>query len=205
MTVTDIVECSKSRSKVYIDYEFAFVLYKGELRMYHIKPGEEIAENDYQEIIKKILPKRARLRCLNLLKSRSYTEKQLMDKLLQGNYPSEIAGDAISYVKSFGYVDDIQYTKDYIAGQMNSRSKNRIRNDLWKKGIAPEIIDSTLAEMTDETMKQAEEEQIVRWLEKKKYNKNNADLQEKSRMFAFLCRKGFPIETIRHVLSLDIT
>ncbi len=205
MTVTDIVDCSKSRSKIFIDYEFAFVLYKGELRIYHIKPGEEIAEADYRKILQEVLPKRARLRCLNLLKARAYTEKQLVDKLQQGDYPAEVVRDAISYVKSFGYIDDIQYAKDYISGQMSSRSKNRIKNDLWKKGISKEIIDSIWEEMTDETSKQLEEEQILRWLEKKKYDKNTADLQEKRRIFAFLCRKGFQIETIRHVLSLDIT
>lgn len=37
MLVTQVTELSKSRSKVYIDQEFAFVLYKGELRLYHIK------------------------------------------------------------------------------------------------------------------------------------------------------------------------
>ena len=46
MTVTRIEELSKSRSKVYIDEQFAFVLYKGELRLYHLREGEEIALQD---------------------------------------------------------------------------------------------------------------------------------------------------------------
>ena len=40
MLVTQVTELSKSRSKVYIDQEFAFVLYKGELRLYHIKESD---------------------------------------------------------------------------------------------------------------------------------------------------------------------
>ena len=44
MLVTQVTELSKSRSKVYIDQEFAFVLYKGELRLYHIKEGEELVK-----------------------------------------------------------------------------------------------------------------------------------------------------------------
>ena len=44
MKITGIEEVSKSRSKIDIDNEFAFVLYKGELRLYQIVLGEEISE-----------------------------------------------------------------------------------------------------------------------------------------------------------------
>ena len=39
MTVTKITEISKSKLKITIDEEFAFVLYKGELSAYKIKAG----------------------------------------------------------------------------------------------------------------------------------------------------------------------
>ena len=51
MLVTQVTELSKSRSKVYIDQKFAFVLYKGELRLYHIKEGEELRTEDYRTIM----------------------------------------------------------------------------------------------------------------------------------------------------------
>ena len=40
MTVTDIKEVTKSQVKIEIDRDSSFVLYKGELRTYHIKEGE---------------------------------------------------------------------------------------------------------------------------------------------------------------------
>ena len=55
MLVTQVTELSKSRSKVYIDQEFAFVLYKGELRLYHIKESEELRPEDYRTITAGIL------------------------------------------------------------------------------------------------------------------------------------------------------
>lgn len=42
MKVTGVEELSKSRSKVFIDGEPAFVLYRGELRTYGIKEGAEL-------------------------------------------------------------------------------------------------------------------------------------------------------------------
>ena len=67
MIVTGIEEMTKSRSRVSIDGEFAFVLYKGELRHFHLREGNELREEDYREITTELLPKRAKLRAMNLL------------------------------------------------------------------------------------------------------------------------------------------
>ena len=47
MTVTNITELSKSRVRIEIDHEFAFVLYKGELRLHKIEEGDEIEDAVY--------------------------------------------------------------------------------------------------------------------------------------------------------------
>ena len=112
MLVTQVTELSKSRSKVYIDQEFAFVLYKGELRLYHIKESEELRPEDYRTIMQEVLPKRAKLRAMNLLQGREYTTSQLRTKLQQGYYPPEIIEQAIEYVAGFHYIDDLRYAVD---------------------------------------------------------------------------------------------
>ena len=43
MIVSDICALDKKRSKVFIDGEFAFVLYNGELRDFDIKVGNELS------------------------------------------------------------------------------------------------------------------------------------------------------------------
>ncbi len=69
MMVTKIEEINNKKVRVFIDNEFAFVLYKGELRLYKVKEGEEICDEAYSEIVEKVLPKRAKLRCMNIRKS----------------------------------------------------------------------------------------------------------------------------------------
>ena len=135
MTVTGIEAVSNTRSRVYLGGEPAFVLYKGELRKYRIAEGEELAEETVRELETEVLPKRARLRAMNLLKSRRYTEKQLTDKLLAGGYSRELAGDALAYVKSFHYVDDAAYAYDYVACHMERHSMKEIEQKLMQKGI----------------------------------------------------------------------
>ena len=101
MVVTGIQEVTKAKVKVFLDYEFAFVLYKGELRLYKIRKGEEISQETIDEILGTLLPKRAKKRSLMLLQKKDYTEMELKRKLQDGEYPKEAIEEALSYVKSF--------------------------------------------------------------------------------------------------------
>lgn len=201
MIVTQITELSKSRSKVYIDQEFAFVLYKGELRLYHVTEGRKIAEKDYEEIMHTVLPKRAKLRAMNLLQKRSYTEKQLTDKLKEGCYPQAIIEEAVAYVKSFRYIDDLQYAIDYITSYEERKSLKKIEQDLLQKGISKEILREALRDWEENGGIQDELAMIQELLEKKHYT-SDCDLKEKRRIYAFLLRKGYSAERVQEAMKL---
>lgn len=203
MIVTHISQISNSRSKVYIDGEFAFVLYKGELRLYHLEENAEIKAKDYDEIMKVVLPKRAKLRAMNLLQKRTYTEKQLRDKLEEGFYPQEIMEEAISYVKSFHYLDDDQYAVDYITYNAERKTMRQMEQDLYQKGIDKETFRKAYISWEEINGCQNEEEMIRRLLEKKNYHKD-CEWKEKQKIFAFLLRKGYSAEIIRREMYLEI-
>lgn len=203
MIVTALEELSASRSKVYIDGEFAFVLYKGELRSYHLGVGEEIAQKDYNEIMEEVLPKRAKLRAMNLLTKREYTEKQLRDKLRTGFYPRRIIEEALAYVAGFHYTDDLRYACDYITGHENVRSRRRIEQDLLGKGIERATLEQAWARWEELGGSQDEDSMIRTLLEKRGYDAENAEIRERQKTYAFLVRKGFSGEAIRRVLKAE--
>lgn len=193
--ITCVTELSKGRCIVELDGEFRFALYKGELHTYHIKTGERISEEALEEILREILPGRAKLRSMNLLKSRSYTEYQIREKLRQGFYPEAVIDEAVAYIKSFHYIDDRRYAKDYIVYYSENRSRGRITRDLLQKGIAKELINAVYAEDLEEELPD-ETVLIARWLQKKNYDRDLAGYQERQKMGAFLYRKGFSLEKI---------
>ena len=202
MKVTQIIELTKAKSKVYIDYEFAFVLYKGELRRYHLKEGEEILQKDYEVLMEEILPKRAKLRCMNLLMTKEYTVEQLKRKLRQGLYSEELIEIAISYVASFNYVNDLKYAMDFIAYNESSKSKRRIEQDLYKKGISRETMERAWNEWQEQGGEQDEIGMIRKQLEKKHYNDETADYKEKQKIYGFLLRKGYSSEQIKKAINI---
>ena len=204
MLVTQIVELSKSRSRIFIDDEFAFVLYKGELRLYHIAVGEELSPEDYRTITEQVLPERAKLRAMNLLKSREYTTKQLYDKLKSGDYPENIIRDALGYVESFHYTDDLRYAVNYISGHESTRSRRRIEQDLLNRGIDRATLEQAWEEWETQGGSQDDQAMIRELFRKRGYDPENADRKETQRMGAFLMRRGFSGESVRKALFTDI-
>lgn len=205
MTVTGIEEINHKKVRVFIDNEFAFVLYKGELRLYGIQEEKEIGDGEYREITEKVLPKRAKLRSMNLLKARAYTEKQLRDKLVQGEYSKDVIDEAIAYVKSYGYIDDRKYAEDFVSCHKGDRSRKKLELDLYKKGIDRKITQEILDQMAEEGEGMDEFAAAKKILEKKNFDPDRAGNKEKQKMSAFLYRKGFHMDIIRSVLLLDIT
>ena len=202
--VTKIEELDKKRSKIYINQEFAFVLYKGEIRQYKIKIENEIDNHTYNVIRDEILPKRAKKRCLNLLQKRPYTECKLREKLVEGYYTQDIIEEAIHYVKSFHYIDDYEYACQYIFYHKESETRKKIEEKLMIKGISKEILNQAFDDSYDDAEEQQEIElqQAKKFLEKKKYNPETMDWKEKKKIYAYLVRKGITSSIIGKAMSL---
>lgn len=205
MTVTDITPITKSRYRIVLDEELTFVLYKGEMNRLNIRRGEEVMEDTYLRIFHEILPKRAKLRCMNLLQAKDYTHRQLEDKLKRGEYPKEIIDDAIAYAESYGYVDDEKYVRSFIECNMSKKSRMRIENDLTRKGIRRELTDKIFDELKENGIEVDEITMIQKLMLKKNYNSQSATDEERRKMYAFLSRKGFCSDVISRALLLDIT
>lgn len=203
--VAQIGESARSRVRIVLDDGLSFVLYKGEQRRYHLCEGQEIAQEVYKEIMEEVLPKRAKLRAMNLLKARAYTEKQLSDKLEAGGYPGRIVEEAMAYVRSYGYTDDRQYAADFVEYNKERKSRAVLFRDLLRKGISQEVIEEAWQEHASEYEGELEREQILSWIKKKNFIVSEATFAEKQKFSAFLYRKGFQIDAIRSALSLDIT
>lgn len=135
MIITDIVEVTGTKAKVCVDNGVTFMLYKGEIQKFSLEKDGLLPEELYDKIINEILLKRAKLRCMNLLKNRDYTMYQLVAKLRQGGYPEAVIEGATAYVASFGYIDDFRYARTYIMSAGQTKSRRQIERNLLQRNI----------------------------------------------------------------------
>lgn len=140
----------------------------------------------------------AKEKALNLLSYSDKTEHLLREKLKEGDFPPFAVEEAIQYVKSYHYIDDLRYAENYIRGHKDRKSIREMRLALSEKGIsAEEIEDAILKEEIDE-------EQTVSSLFQKKYrNMDPSDSGTYEKAFRYFASKGFPYTAVKHgILSV---
>ncbi len=144
--------------------------------------------------------RRAKKKALNLLERMDRTELNLRQKLTQNGFPPEAVDAAVDYVKSYGYVDDRRYARNYLAYRLQTKSRQKLFQELRQKGVAQEIIEEAWVEASaDEDVN--EREMIRRQLLRKYEPGARLDGGQMRRLYGFLSRKGFRYEDIRSVLE----
>lgn len=199
MIVTEMIPIRKGKVKVFFDEKEPLILYKGEIQKFGLKEQTAVSEELYQELFYDIVGKRATKRAMHLLEKTDRTEQQLRKKLLEGGYPEELAEQAVTYVKSYHYIDDERYARTFVRLNQDRRSAGRMKMDLLAKGIPADIIETALAQ-ENETQPEA---LIQKWMEKKNFDPGTATRQETAKMYQFLLRKGFGSNEIMHVLHAE--
>ena len=190
---------TKTRFRIYLDGQFAFVLYLSELISCKVKDGEEISDEQVEVILKGIILKRAKQKALSLLQSMDRTKSELRERLLRQDFPEKIADEAVRYVESFGYVDDRRYVESFILSRKGRKSKREIFAELSRKQVDEAIVDEMMERCYD-----AEDsgEAIRRFLKKRHYDPEQATMEEKQKVYAYLARKGFSYREIKEVMDL---
>lgn len=151
------------------------------------------SENEIKDEVK-----RAKLRALHLLTAMDRTEANLREKL-SASYCEEAVESAVEYVKSFGYLDDDRYVRNYIESKSRTKSRKQIEQELiFQKGVSKEAVQRGFeeAQMADIT------EVIQKYMQKKKINPENCDYEQKKKFYAYMMRKGFQIEELKKVFDL---
>ncbi len=137
-------------------------------------------------------------RAVNLLTYKPRSIKELRDRLLEKVWTNqEIVDGVIEKLKSYGYLDDLQFAKTFAASKVRQKpiGKKRLRMDLMKKRLDKETIEKTLEATFEET---PEEEIIDRAIEKRLRIKGKpADQNEKKKFYDYLLRLGFGYDIVR--------
>lgn len=188
VTVVSVEQLSKGKRRLHLANGETWVLYAGELRTFDIAEGTELTRTQYEQIRHEIIGKRAKKRAMYLLEKMDRTEQELRKKLLECEYPADLAEDAIDYVKRFHYVDDARYADCYVRLRGAGKSSAKLLAELQQKGVDRELANRVLAEYEEE---RDEPRMIQELMQKRHYDPQNASLQEQRRMYGYLARRGF--------------
>lgn len=143
--------------------------------------------------------KRAASKAMNLLLHKDRTRSELAGRLEREGFSGQASREAMEYVEHFGYINDQRYVENYLMFQKGKRSRREIVYKLSEKGISDELI----RQVMEETEYQGEEEAIESLIRRRLKGKRTENLsyEEKSKVFAYLGRKGYEMNTVKKVFS----
>lgn len=197
MVVTRLENCGKNRVRVYLDDCYRFTLYEREISRYGLMENEKITEVLVNELYNSAV-KKAKQKAMALLKHMDRTEAELTRKLELSGYTEEIVGEAIGYVMSYHYVDDLRYASNYIRLRKEGKSRRQIVGELQQKGISALDIEEALG-----TEYEGEEEAIKREIAKKYPDIDSLSREERQKLASKLYRKGYGMDLIRQYVKLE--
>lgn len=187
---------NKKKCCITFDNGEKIALYNKEADRYGLENGNMLTKEAYEEIRTEILLPRAKRRVLYLLQSADRTEAWIRQKLREGYFPDDIIEAAIDYAKSFRYIDDERYARNYASFSLNGKSRRVVEMELYKKGISREAI----SEIMDEIPAEREKDTIEKLIRKKHLEPGERDEQKIMKVKQFLLRKGFSYDTINSVM-----
>lgn len=195
--IVSVIPKEKGRVQICLDNGDTFDLYKGEASKLSLFENTVITQEQYHQILTDVIGKRAIKRAMHLLERQERTEKQLRDKLTQQGYPKQCINQAIDYVKSYHYIDDLRYATVYIRYHQEKESRQKLTTKLMMRGVSRDVIEQALEEeyIADECS------QIEELLKKRRYNPAEADESTYRKMVQFLVRRGFKTQDIFRVMN----
>lgn len=186
----------KGRVNINIDGEYSFAIFETALVDFDLYKNKELTEAE----IKKIKEADDISKCLNAaynyLSYRPRSEQEIRDKLKE-KYQAALIEKTVVKLKELKYLNDNDFARLWVDSRGASRGKIALKNELLKKGVAKNIIESTL-----ESINSGEElENAKALIESKSKYKNLTKNEAYKRVAPYLQRRGYSYNTVKKIID----
>lgn len=198
--ITDIEVQKKNTDRVnlYVDGEYLMSLYAEIVYKYRLTKGQEIEKDKIKEILKREEYEKAKNKALQSLTRAEKSESKMREKLLK-DFEEDTVEEVIEFLKKYSLIDDERYADRIVTNDVNYKKigKNRIKQNLYSKGIDREHIESAISGIDREK----ELENAIVLAEKKLPKIKSTDKRTiKNKLYQHLAYKGFDYDIINSAI-----
>ena len=202
MAVITKIEAQKrkeDRVNIYVDEKFFMAIYKELVFTFNLKKGDNIDEEYLKKILKDEMFLKGKNKALNILSKASQSEKKIREKLNE-DFEEDTVDDVIDFLKKYNFINDGELASKIVNTNvnLNKYGKNKIKQNLYNKGIEKSAIDEAISEIDYN----AEFENAL-YLPQKRYDrvKNEDPKKAYAKIANHLAYKGFNYDIIKSVLN----
>ena len=132
-----------------------------------------------------------------LLGRQAYTTGQLKDKLARKGATEKTITRVLDKLLELKLVDDALYAEAFVRSRSRSKGTIRLRQELFRKGVAEPLVDKAVGELDEHTQL----ESALALTEKNLWRWKGEPRERYAKAYAFLARRGFPGDVVRGALE----
>lgn len=190
---------SSERVNIYVDDEFFIAVFTELVYTFNLKKGMTIEEDKFKALLKDEMYLKAKNKALNILSKADQSEKKIKEKL-SVDYEEDTIFKVLDFLRENKFVDDQLLAHKIVNTNVNLNrcGKNRIKQNLYNKGIDKESISEAIEDINDDT-----EFENAMHLAQKRYSrvKNEDKRKIYQKLSQHLAYKGFNYDIIKKVLD----
>ncbi len=195
------------RFNVFLDGKFAFGADEDLIVDYRLIPGKEIDESMLEKLLQEAEVGKLMEKMYVLFNIRQRSEKEVRDYFRNLSFKRKIKDQeeisnlvietVLEKLNRKGMLNDLEFAKAWVESRSKKYGVQRIRQELYKKGINKETIEDVIIGLVGSSREVAEKQ-----LEKKINSWETLEpLKKKKKAYEFLLRKGFDYGTVREVVE----
>ena len=190
---------NKKRFNLFSDDVFLFGISEDTYVHFHIQRDKEYSDKELQEIQNHDEIMQCQAQALRYLSRRPHLRNELLRKLRQKMFESEIIYKTLNRLLDLGYINDRDFIERFISDEIRLKKSGPliIKKKLLEKGASQSDIDEILGNSYS-VQDQLENAQAL-------FNKKTGTSQgsETKKILAHLQQKGYSWEIIRQVADLN--
>ena len=199
ITTIESQKKSEDRVNIYVDEKFFMAIYKELVFTFNLKKGDIIDEENLKNILKDEMFLKAKNKALNILSRASQSEKKIREKL-SDDFEEDTIDDVVDFLSKYNFINDNELASKIVSTNvnLNKYGKNKIKQNLYNKGLDKSAIDEAMNEIDSDT-----EFENALYLAEKRYDrvKNEDPKKAYAKIANHLAYKGFSYDIIKSVLN----
>ena len=202
MAIITKIEAQKKkedRVNIYLNEQFFMGIYKELVFTLNLRKGMEIDEDTLRSMLHDEMYIKAKNKALNILSKAPQSEKNIKNKL-SIDFDEDIIEEVLDFLRKYNFVDDEDLAQRITNTNLsvNKCGKNKIRQNLYNKGIDRSTIDSVISDIDSDV-----EFENAMHLAKKRYERVKNEDRNKiyQKISQHLAYKGFSYDIIKRVLN----
>ena len=190
---------STDRVNIYVNDEFFIAIFAELVYTFNLKKGMTIDEEHLKGLLKEEMYLKAKNKALNILSKADQSEKKIKEKL-SADFEEDTIDSVLEFLRNNKFIDDQLLAHKIVNTNVNLNrcGKNRIKQNLYNKGIDKESISEAIDDIDDDV-----EFENAMHLAKKRYSrvKNEDKRKIYQKISQHLAYKGFNYDIIKKVLD----